>query len=134
MSAIWRRRGLCHALLMLGTLVMGCDPTIGPEGHTPEYSRWARAQGLDHTPGFPCGPFGGGLPRTDLSPPPHSVSWSPDGTQIIFDDITRVQVVDANATRATAGCQFESRLSAPARGQGARRVLPGWATCRLCQL
>lgn len=54
-----------------------------PDGSVPE--------ALD----FVCGPF---ISRhNDL--PPHFVNWSPDGTQLIFDDDTSVRVVDVKGTQ-----------------------------------
>ncbi len=67
-------------------------------GRTPEYREWAASLGPGNSPWFPCGPPGGGHP-SKVPPPPHFVDWSPDGTQIIFDYATLVQVVDVNGTR-----------------------------------
>ena len=42
-----------------------------------------------------CGPY----TAWHNDPPPHFINWSPDGTHLIFDDITSVQLVDVNGTR-----------------------------------
>ena len=107
MRPAWVRRVLYAATILGLVLAASCGPADHVEvqeeshdqyGRTPEYSRWARDQGPDASPGFPCGPPGGGLPFK-LPPPPHFVDWSPDGTQIIFDYATLVQIVDVNGTR-----------------------------------
>lgn len=107
MRSAWVRRVLCAATILGLVLAASCGPADHAEvqeeshdqyGRTPEYSRWAGDQGPDAASGFPCGPPGGGLPFK-LPPPPHFVDWSPDGTQIIFDYATLVQIVDVNGTR-----------------------------------
>ncbi len=100
MSAVWLRRGLYFALLLACVLVVGCEPNLTPRGNTRAWERWAADQGPHNYPGFPCGPLGSVDPRqTPPPPPPHFVDWSPDGTTIIFDDDTAVQMVDVNGTR-----------------------------------
>ena len=42
-----------------------------------------------------CGPF----TAWHRDPPPHFINWSPDGTHLIFDDVTSVRLVDVNGTR-----------------------------------
>ncbi len=97
------RRALCAALLLASVLAFGCEATedtedVGADGETRDYWEWVRSLGPDNSPGFPCGPAGGGLPFK-VPPPPHFVDWNPDGTQIIFNDATQVQMVDVNGTR-----------------------------------
>ncbi|MCY3896219.1 MAG: hypothetical protein OXG17_07105 [Chloroflexi bacterium] len=49
--------------------------------------------------GFACGP--GELSvgsQAPVYPPAHFVDWSPDGLQLVFDDVTSVRLVDAQGT------------------------------------
>ena len=80
--------------------MVGCEPNLTARGHTQAWEEWAAAQGPYRYPGFPCGPYGSVDPRQVPPPPsPHFLDWSPDGTTIIFDDATRVQMIDVDGTR-----------------------------------
>ena len=89
MKTHWSRRLVSVALVVGCCLFVGCGQS---------YDEWVASFGPDASPGFPCGPPGGGLPFK-VPPPPHFVDWSPDGTRIIFDDATLVQLVDIDGTR-----------------------------------
>ena len=89
MKTHWSRRLVSVALVVGCCLFVGCGQS---------YDEWVASFGPDASAGFPCGPPGGGLPFK-VPPPPHFVDWSPDGTRIIFDDATLVQLVDIDGTR-----------------------------------
>ena len=122
MSVTGIRRTLGRAVLLLCALMVSCGPVEDTDvqeerhdevqeerhdqvqeeildyyGRNREYLEWARSLGPDNSPGFPCGPPGGGLPSN--VPPPHFIAWSPDGRTILFDDVTLVQLVDVDGTR-----------------------------------
>ena len=106
------RRAICTAMALGYLVLAGCGPLVDESQTRVErqaevvstvesteltYGEWVRSLGPDNSPGFPCGPPGGGLPIN--VPPPHFIDWSPDGTTIIFDDVTLVQMVDVDGTR-----------------------------------
>ena len=93
MTVTW----LCRVVSI--ATVFGCLFVSGCEGQTPTPSEalksptpvWEVSEGGLYV----CGPF---VSRhNDL--PPHFVNWSPDGTQLIFDDDTSVRVVDFKGTQ-----------------------------------
>lgn len=88
MRVHWSRCFVAVALVVGCCLVVGCGQS---------YDEWVGSLGPDNNPGFPCGPPGDGLPTN--VPPPHFIDWSPDGTAIIFDDVTLVQMVDVDGIR-----------------------------------
>ena len=121
MTREWTRRVVSVAA------VIGCLFLSGCEAETPTRVEKAQTRNLDdlYAGGFPlpdgsvpealdfvCGPFISG--HNDL--PPHFVNWSPDGTQLIFDDDTSVRVVDVTGTQlrqivdANPGYQFRDGI------------------------
>lgn len=78
------RRFLSIPVVIICLVFQGCDP-LSP----------ARGEEVSEAGGFVCGPF---VSRhKDI--PPHFINWSPDGTQLIFDDDTSVRVVDVKGTQ-----------------------------------
>ena len=111
------RRAICAAMVFGCLLFGGCErPEVQPIAtrspgptatNTPDREPQPHFEG---TGGFVCGPWGGAWVRE--TPPPHFVDWSPDGTNLTFDDATSVRMVDAEGTRlrqvvdATPGYYF----------------------------
>ncbi len=76
----------------------GCEltsPTPVEELTSPTPVEGTRGEGVSEGGGLVCGPY----TAWHNDPPPHFINWSPDGTHLIFDDITSVQLVDVNGTR-----------------------------------
>ena len=76
----------------------GCEltsPTPVEELTSPTLVEGTRGEGVSEGGGLVCGPY----TAWHNDPPPHFINWSPDGTHLIFDDITSVQLVDVNGTR-----------------------------------
>ena len=109
--------------LAVGLSAAGCqgeptDPTAPSDtaerGVTPE------------APGVPCGPQSFGSPFD--WPNGKFIEWTPDGSNIVFDDGTRVMVVDVKGTRvetvvdANPGYKFDFGIHADLSSDGSRVV------------
>ena len=100
---------LSRRLLRLMVIVSVC---LLPVGCEEEYEDWKASLDPHEAPGFMCG--------RDVAMikvvPEHFIDWSPDGTHLIFDDVTSVRVVDVNGRRlrhvanANPGYQFPNDL------------------------
>ena len=109
MITAWMRRLLSVAVVLASVFVAGCEAAENADNQAQirddnqagdweqAYGEWARSRGPDNIPGFPCGPPGDGLPTNE--PAPHFVDWSPDGTQLIFDDSASVHLVNVDGAR-----------------------------------
>ncbi len=84
------------------------EAEVKTDGKDQTYGDWIASLPPDAAPGFACGLSPSMHPHIPL----HFVDWSPDGTHLIFDDVTSVRIVDAQGTRlrqvvdANPGHQF----------------------------
>ena len=105
------------------------DEARGAEQREREEASVTATTGPDAGLWFPCGPQsdGFGFPPSE-EVPGHFVDWTPDGSHLIFDDVTAVLMVDAAGTRlqrvvdANPGHQFGHGMHADVSPDGNRVV------------
>lgn len=103
MRADWAR-GVISAAIVLGCVVVaGCEQS---------YDDWRSSFGPEGSPGLVCGT----ARSFNKVIPLHFVAWNPDGTSLIFDDVTSVWMVGVYGTwlrkvvDANPGHQFPNDL------------------------
>lgn len=118
---------MCVAMMFGCVLAAGCGPTdekgqsqvagqtedaATTDGKDQTYGEWVASHPPDSYVGPVCGPESSR--HKDI--PLHFIDWSPDGTHLIFDDVTSVRLVNVDGTRlrqvvdANPGYQFPNDL------------------------